>query len=154
MVTAGRRGSRCLLLVGALQRSRSAGVEFLPLLAPARLGSRRAPLERGSAAPAPSATHVPACTPRMRTALPSRAAAARESSDWKRHPSQVLLPPPRREEAEPSPLHPSLLCRRGANACRTGHAFVTLQPLSRLPHESGRTRERHRVRLAVTTTHV
>jgi hypothetical protein len=37
---------------------------------------------------------------------------------------------------------------RTTNGYRTGHACVTLPPLSHLPHESGRARERHRVRLA------
>jgi hypothetical protein len=76
-----------------------------------------------------SATHVPACTPHMRTALPSRAAVARESSGWKRRSSRVLLLSPRPGEAELLPLHPSSPCLRRASVCRTGHAFVTLRPL-------------------------
>ena len=59
--------------------------------------------------------------------LPSRAAAARESSDWRTHPSQLLLPP-RREEAGLLALHPNSLCVRTANACRAGHAFGTPPP--------------------------
>jgi hypothetical protein len=108
-------------------RSRPAGVGFLPLPSRAPPGPKLGLLGRASAAPASSAIHLRACTPHMRTALPSRAAAARESSDWRTHPSQLLLPP-RREEAGLLALHPNSLCVRTANACRAGHAFGTPPP--------------------------
>ena len=119
-------GDRCGLgSRSTWQRSRPAGVGFLPLPARTPPGPKRDLSGRASAAPASSAIHVRACTPHMRTALPSRAAAARESSDWRTHPNQVLLLPPRRAEAELSALHPSSLFVRTANECRTAHAFVT-----------------------------
>jgi hypothetical protein len=121
--------SRFALLVGAPQPSRPAGVAFPLLRAPARRRLERALLGRGSAAPVSSATRVPACTWRMPSALPCRAVSGLGSNGWRRLPSRVLLLPPRREEAERLTLHPRCLCVRTANACRTGHAFVTLPPL-------------------------
>ena len=59
-----------------------------------------------------------------------------------------VVPPPWREEAERSALHASHLAEWTANAYRTGRALATLPPRISLPHESGRTQERHRVRLA------
>src|SRR2546430_11786156 len=87
----------------------------------------------------------------MPSARPCRAASALGSNGWRRLPSRVLLLPPRHEEAEWLALHPRCLCVQTANAGRTGRAFVTLPPLAPPPHESGRTQERHRVRLATHT---
>src|SRR5438876_1055633 len=84
----------------------------------------------------------------MPSALPCRAVSALGSNGWRRLPSRALLLPPRREESERLALHPRCLCVQTANACRTGRAFVTLPLTSHLPHESGRTQKRHRVRLA------
>ena len=63
----------------------------------------------------------------------------------------MLLLPPRREEAERLTPHARGLYVRMANAYRMDRAFVTPLPLIHLPHENGRTQERHRVRLASLT---
>src|SRR2546422_9105539 len=105
---------------------RSGGAVLPPLPALARLRPKRALSGRGSAAPALSATRVPACTWHMPSALPCRAVSAPGSNGWRRLPSRALLLPPRREEAERLAPHPRGLCVRTANAYRTGRAFVTL----------------------------
>jgi hypothetical protein len=109
--------------------SRPAGVGLLLRPAPARRQLKRPLLGRGSAAPALSATRVPAYTWHMPSALPCHAGSALGSNGWRTLPSRVLLLPRRREEAQRLTLHPRCLCVRTANAYRTGHAFVTLPPL-------------------------
>jgi hypothetical protein len=98
---------------------------------------RRALVRQGSTAPAPSPICVPACMPHMRTAPPSRAAAARESSEWRTPPSQVHQLPPQREETELLRVPPSRLLR--ARPTRVERAMLPwrFHPLSHLPHESG-----------------
>ena len=146
-VTSGRWRKSFCTARGCAHPSQPAGVGSPPL--PARAPPRpiRALVARVSGAPASSAIHVPVCTPHMRTARPSRAAVARESTGWRIHPSQGLLLPSRRREAEPLPLNPSCLCVDTHNACRTGHVFLTLPPLISHTKAGGR-RARHRVRLA------
>ena len=152
-VTSGQRASRLALFVRPPLLPRPGGAGLPPPRAPARpeVRQNRVLSVRGAAQPASaphvSATRDPACTPRRRTALPSRADPARQSAGRRRHPNQVLPPALQREET-PLARHPNSLCGRTASACRTGHAFVTLPLTSHLPHESGRTQERHRVRLA------
>jgi hypothetical protein len=80
--------------------------------------------------PAASAIRGPARMPRRPTAPRRRAVSARESSASRRHPSQVLPLPPRRQEAKPFEPDPNRRCVRTANACRTGHVFVTLPLLT------------------------
>ena len=109
--------------------SQLAGVEFPPDPARAPLRPTRALVAQVSGAPASSAIHVPVYTPHMRTALPSRAGAGRESTGRRIHASQALRLPPRRGEAKPYPLHPRCLCVDTHNACRTGHVSLTLPPL-------------------------
>jgi hypothetical protein len=70
-----------------------------------------------------------------------------------------LRPPPtrfrpvaRRAHREPgSALPDASSLYQTASAYRTAHVSLTLRTLSYLPHESGRTQERHRVRLATRT---
>ena len=125
-------------------------------LPPLRLPSPPEPrrLQQGRDAVAPASSAIPGrpCTPRTPIAVPGRAVSGPRSSGWKSRPSRVLQLPPLREEAASPPPRRIVPWVHTTSGYRTGHACVKLPPLSHLPHESGRTRERHRVRLADSTS--
>src|SRR5438552_2445623 len=110
---------------------RSGGAVLPPLPALARLRPKRALSGRGSAAPALSATRVPACTWHMPSALPCRAVSAPGSNGWRRLPSRALLLPPRREVVSTAPLALSL--RAGGQRWSNEPCFRDALPLASPP---------------------